>query len=95
MSAAELLEKAKDLPLAERIELFKQLKDTIPDEEYDPDLTPEEFAELDLRAERAFANPERCRPLNDAIVDIENRFHAIGWESSKWQTSMPSSKSGQ
>ena len=76
MSAAELFEQAKNLPLSERIELANQLRDNIAEEAPDSDLTAEELAELDQRAERALAHPERCRPLDDAIADIEKRFRA-------------------
>jgi hypothetical protein len=37
-------------------------------------LSPEQIAELDRRAERALAHPERCRPLDDVVADIEKRF---------------------
>ena len=75
MSAAELLEKAKTLPIEERAELLNQLEENLAEEGYDfdSDLTPEQAAELDRRAERALSNPEQCRPLDDVISQIEER----------------------
>jgi len=75
MSAAELLEKAKALPIEERAELLNQLEENLAEERYgiDSDLTPEQVEELDRRAERALSNPEQCRPLEDVISEIEER----------------------
>jgi hypothetical protein len=71
MSAAQVLEQLDKLPFEEQREVFEQLRD-----KFDDELTPEQIAELDRRAERALAHPERCRPLDDAVADIEKRFRA-------------------
>ena len=74
MSAAQILEQIRSLPEAERREVVERIQD-----EYlqiDDELTPEQIAELDLRAERALAHPERCRPLEDVVDDMEKRFRA-------------------
>jgi putative addiction module component (TIGR02574 family) len=78
MSAAELLEKAKALPIEERAELVNQLQENLVEEGYDLDLdlSPEQAAELDRRAERALSNPEQCRPLEDVLSEIEKRSRA-------------------
>jgi putative addiction module component (TIGR02574 family) len=76
MSAAELLEQVKALPLSERIELANRLWADLAEEGHDPDLAPEEVAELDRRAEEALAHPERSRPLDDVLADIEKRVRA-------------------
>jgi putative addiction module component (TIGR02574 family) len=75
MSAAELLEKAKALPIQERAELASRLCENLAEEGYDPgaDLTAEQVAELDKRAERALSSPKLCRPLDDVLNDIEER----------------------
>jgi hypothetical protein len=71
MSAAQVLEQLDKLPFEEQREVFEQLRD-----KFDDELTPEQIAELDRRAERALAHPERCRPLDDVVADIEKRFRA-------------------
>jgi hypothetical protein len=73
MSAAQaqVLEQLDRLPFEEQREVFEQLRD-----KFDDKLTPEQIAELDRRAERALAHPERCRPLDDVVADIEKRFRA-------------------
>jgi len=71
MSAAQVLEQIHKLPFEEQREVFEQLRD-----EFDDELTPAQIAELERRAKRALAHPERCRPLEDVVADIEKRFRA-------------------
>jgi hypothetical protein len=71
MSATQVMEQVNRLPFEEQREVFEQLRD-----KFDDELTPEQIAELDRRAERALAHPERCRPLDDVVSDIEKRFRA-------------------
>ena len=71
MIAAQVLEQIDLLPVEEQREIFEQLRD-----KFDDELTPEQMAELDRRAERALAHPELCRPLDDVVADIERRFRA-------------------
>jgi putative addiction module component (TIGR02574 family) len=73
MSATEILEQIEKLPPEEQQEVAEKIW-----EKYgglDDELTPEQAAELDRRAERALAHPERCRPLDDVIADLEIKFH--------------------
>jgi len=74
MSKAEILEELRRMPEAERRELFDIIETEFRD--FDDTLTDEQKAELDRRAERALAHPERCRPLDDVVADIEKRFRA-------------------
>ncbi len=73
MSAAQIqvLEQLDRLPFEEQREVFEQLRD-----KFDDRLTPEQTAELDRRAERALAHPERCRPLDEVVADLEKQFRA-------------------
>jgi plasmid stabilization system protein ParE len=71
MSATQVLEQVDKLPFEEQREVFEHLR-----EKFDDELTPQQIAELDRRAERALAHPERCRPLDDVVADIERRFRA-------------------
>jgi len=73
MSSAQIqvLEQLDRLPFEEQREVFEQLRD-----KFDDMLTPEQIAELDRRAERALAHPERCRPLDEVVADLEKEFRA-------------------
>lgn len=72
MSATQIMEQIHRLPFAEQYEVAEKVRE----EYFDGKLTPEQIAELDRRAERALAHPERCRPLDDVVADIEKRFRA-------------------
>ena len=72
MSRTEILEELRRMPEAERRELVETIELEFGD--FDDELTAEQQAELDRRAERALAHPERCRPLDDVVADIEKRF---------------------
>jgi len=75
MSAAELLEKAKALPIKERAELLNQLEENLAEEGYDidPELTQEQVAELERRAENLRRHPERGIPLETVRSELEER----------------------
>jgi len=72
MSALEVVEQFRNLPVEEQYEAFEKIREVVHD--FENDLTPEQIAELDRRAERALAHPELCRPLEDVVADIEKRF---------------------
>jgi hypothetical protein len=74
MSATEILEQIEQLPLDEQYKVAEKVWEKYGD--FDDELTPEQIAELDRRAERALAHPERCRTLDDVVADIEKRFRA-------------------
>ena len=76
MSATEILEAAKALPQEERIKLAQDFWEIITEDGYDPDLTPEEAAELERRAEDALNNPGRGTPIEDVSAEIRKRFLA-------------------
>lgn len=72
MSAAQVLAQIEMLPVNEQREVFEQLRDRFDD--FSGELLPEQIEELDRRAESALKDPEGCRPLDEVVADIENRF---------------------
>jgi putative addiction module component (TIGR02574 family) len=71
MSAAQVLEQIDKLPFEEQREVFEQLRD-----KFDDELTPEQIAELDRRAEDALKHPGRGKPVDQVFAEIEERLRA-------------------
>ena len=74
MTVTELLEQIEHLPPDERQAVAEQVWEK--HGAFDDELTPEQIAELDRRAADSLAHPERCRPLEDVMADIEKRYRA-------------------
>jgi putative addiction module component (TIGR02574 family) len=60
MSALEVVEQFRKLPAVEQREAFEKIREVVHD--FDDELTPEQIAELDRRAEDALKNPRRGVP---------------------------------
>ena len=78
MNTAELIEKMRPMPTEEKRAFIDRVWEEFGEELgwVDPDLTPEQAAELDRRAEEVLVHPERCRPLADVMTDLEERLRA-------------------
>ena len=76
MTATDLIEQMRPMPTEEKRAFVERVWQEYGEELgwVDPDLTPEQIAELDRRAAHALTHPERCRPLDDVMADIEKRF---------------------
>ena len=77
MSATEILRAATSLPLNERIKLAQDLWENVSEQGYDPDLTPEQAAELDRRLADFEKNPHAGIPWEQVEADLNQRF---GWK---------------
>ncbi len=71
MSAAQVLEQVDKLPFEEQLEVFEHLRDR-----FDDELTPEQVAELDRRAEDALKHPGRGTPIEEVSAEIKRRLLA-------------------
>ena len=74
MSATEILEAAKALPLVERIGVAQDLWEDITSNGHDPDLTPEQAAELDRRLADFEKYPRDGIPWEQVEADLNKRF---------------------
>ena len=63
---AQVSEQLERLPFEEQREVFEQLRDKFGDE-----LTPEQIAELDRRAEDALRHPGRGTPIEEVSTGRE------------------------
>lgn len=75
MSATEILAAAKALPLEERIEIAQGLWEDITSNGYDPDLTPEQTAEIERRLADFEKNPGAGILLEQVKAELRQRFH--------------------
>ena len=73
MSATQVLEQIDKLPFEEQREVFEQLREKFDDDE----LTPEQIAELDRRAEDALKHPGRGVPWEQVQADLKKKY---GWD---------------
>ena len=69
MSAAQVLEQIDRLPVEEQREVFEQLRD-----KFDDELTPEQIAELERRAEELRQHPERGIPWETVQAELHDRL---------------------
>jgi putative addiction module component (TIGR02574 family) len=65
------MEQIHKIPFEEQYEVFAHLRD-----EFDPELTPEQVAELERRAEDALKNPGRGKSVEQVFAEIEERLRA-------------------
>ena len=71
---SELVANARNLPLAERIELIDVLWESIAEQGYEPPLTSEQAAELDRRLEAHRQNPADVVSWESIKEDLLNRY---------------------
>ena len=75
--SSNLLDTAKSLPLADRIELIEALWESIAREGYEPELTREQAAELDRRLEAHQRNSGDVVSWDSIKADLENRHQKL------------------
>ena len=68
----ELFKAAKALSIEERIELTQKLRENIEENGYDLDLTSEQIAELERRAEEFRKNPKAGIPWEQVRDDVRS-----------------------
>jgi putative addiction module component (TIGR02574 family) len=74
MSAVEILEQIRRLPPEEQYDVAEQVWAEFGDIE--DELTPEQIADLDRRAEDALKNPGRGTPIEEVSAEIRKRLLA-------------------
>jgi putative addiction module component (TIGR02574 family) len=79
MSATEIIEQMRSLPAEQKREVLEQIWAEFGGELgwVDPDLTPEQAAELDRRLADFEKNPREGIPWEQVQADLKNRF---GWK---------------
>jgi putative addiction module component (TIGR02574 family) len=75
MSATEVVEQFRKLPLEEQQIAFEKIRKTV--EDFDDGLTPEQTAELDRRLADFEKNPHKGIPWEQVEADLNQRF---GWK---------------
>ncbi|HXP61387.1 MAG TPA: addiction module protein [Dongiaceae bacterium] len=72
MSATDILEQIRRLPPVEQREVVKKIREEFGGLE--DELTPEQVAELDRRAEDALRNPGRGKPGEQVFAEVQQRL---------------------
>jgi putative addiction module component (TIGR02574 family) len=75
--SSTLLDAAKSLPLADRIQLIDELWESVAREGYEPALTPEQAAELDRRLEAHQRNPAEVVSWESIKADLGERQQKV------------------
>lgn len=68
-----LLDTAKSLPLADRIELIDALWESVAEEGYEPELTPEQATELDRRLAAHRQDPDDVVSWDSIKTDLAKK----------------------
>ena len=69
-----LLEQARSLPAAERLQLAQELWESLLDSGHEPELTPQQAAELDRRLEEHRRHPDDVIPWEDVKADLDGKY---------------------
>jgi putative addiction module component (TIGR02574 family) len=72
--SSNLVETAKSLPLAERIQLVEALWESMAQEGYEPPLTSEQAAELDRRLEAHRRDPDSVVSWESIKADLLKKY---------------------
>jgi putative addiction module component (TIGR02574 family) len=70
MNATEIMEQIRRLPLAEQYEVAEKVRE----EYFDDELTPDQVAELERRAEELRQHPERGIPWETVQAELHERL---------------------
>jgi putative addiction module component (TIGR02574 family) len=78
MSATDLIEQMRPMPTEEKRAFIERVWEEYGEELgwTDSELTPEQSAELDRRAEDALKNPGRGKPAEQVFAEIQERLLA-------------------
>jgi putative addiction module component (TIGR02574 family) len=74
VNKAALLAEIMRLPDDERRKLVEEVEESLPPEEYDFSLTPEQAVELDRRLEEHRRDPASAIPFEQVIAALRSRF---------------------
>ena len=76
MNRAELIELMRPMPTEEKRTFVEQIWEEFGDELgwVDPELTPEQIAELERRLEDAKAHPEQCIPAEEVFRKLDEKY---------------------